>query len=295
MPLYTVAFIGLGTMGFPMAGYLANAGHHVIVYNRTYKKTHKWLEHYTGQYAKTPKTAAENADIVIICVGNDNDLHDVCLGENGITHTIKANTLVIDHTTVSAKITRTLSQHFKEKHVHFIDAPVSGGQAGAENGCLTIMCGGSPEQFERAKPIMDHYSQSCLLMGDSGSGQLTKMVNQISAVGVIQGLAEGMAFAQNSGLDCEKVYKAISQGAAGSWQMSHRHQSMLADKFDHGFAIDWMRKDLAICLEEAQANGSQLPITQLIDQFYQEVQEMGGGRWDTSALLKRLPQNTHKN
>lgn len=288
------AFIGLGTMGYPMAGRLANAGFDMSVYNRTYKKSDAWSKEYTGNICTTPAEAAKNASIVFICVGNDDDLREVTLGRNGIIHSVRPKTIIIDHTTASAEVARELAQQLATKGVEFVDAPVSGGQAGAYNGALSIMCGAKEPIFDIVKPIMDIYSASCVLMGDIGSGQLTKMVNQISAIGAIMGLAEGMAFAQNVGLDCEKVYAAISKGAAGSWQMNNRYQTMLDDEYNHGFAIDWMRKDLAICMNEAEKNNSELQLTEMVDALYEKVQALGGGRWDTSALFKAINSRKSK-
>lgn len=287
-----IAFIGLGTMGFPMAGHLSRAGLAITVYNRTPARAEQWCATFAGERANTPAEAAKNADIVLVCVGNDNDLHSVTLGDSGVLATLRAGALLIDHTTASASMASTLQHACNAKQAHFMDAPVSGGQQGAENGQLTIMCGGSEESFQRARPVLAHYAKATTLMGGVGSGQLTKMVNQICVAGLLQGLSEGLAFAKHAGLDCQKVIDAISQGAASSWQMVNRHQTMIADEYDHGFAIDWMRKDLDICLAEAQNNGSELPVTGLINDYYKEIQASGGGRWDTSALLRRLLANT---
>ncbi len=282
------AFIGLGVMGFPMAGHLANAGIEVCVYNRTRAKAEKWLNQYQGSSADTPALAAKDADLVLTCVGNDDDLIEVVLGDNGAAHTMKPGSIIVDHTTASAQIARQLGGTLNEKNIGFIDAPVSGGQQGAENGQLTIMCGGDKKHFDQAQPVMMHYAKQASLMGDCGSGQLTKMVNQICIAGLIQSLAEGVQFAQKAGLDVEQVFDVIGKGAAQSWQMDNRHKTMNQDHYDYGFAVDWMRKDLDICLQEARKNGAHLPVAALVDQFYSEVQKMGGGRWDTSSLLKRL-------
>lgn len=291
-----IAFIGLGVMGFPMAGHLKNAGHEVYVFNRSREKAEKWAETYqSNTVANSPAEAAIGADVVITCVGNDNDLRQVILGSHGVIKTMKAGSILIDHTTASAKIARELHGALAEKSIGFVDAPVSGGQQGAINGQLSIMCGGDPEIYEKAQPVISVYARLAMLIGPTGSGQLTKMVNQICIAGLVQSLAEGVQFALNAGLDAEKVFDVISKGAAQSWQMVNRHKTMIDGEFEHGFAVDWMRKDLAICLEEARLNGSHLPGAALVDQFYSEVQQMGGGRWDTSSLLKRfeksLPQD----
>ena len=286
-----VAWIGLGVMGAPMAGFLQRAGHDVTVYNRTASRAEKWVETYGGAMALTPKEAAEGADFVLACVGNDDDLREVTIGEYGAFHAIAKGAIFVDHTTASAEVARELDQEASSRGFGFVDAPVSGGQAGAENGVLTVMCGGDAAVFDRAKPIIDAYSRSCQLMGPAGSGQVTKMVNQICIAGVLQGLSEGMNFAQRAGLDGEAVLDVISKGAAGSWQMENRGTTMLKDEFDFGFAVDWMRKDLAICLAEGENIGASLPVTALVDQFYKEVQVMGGGRWDTSSLMKRLTRD----
>ena len=283
-----VAFIGLGVMGYPMAGHLQNAGHQVTVYNRNAAKAQRWQQQYGGSTAATPAAAAADAEFVFTCVGNDDDLRAVTLGNEGILQTLPADAVLVDHTTASAEVARELAAACAQRGAHFVDAPVSGGQQGAENGQLTIMCGGEPDAFDRAREVMDGYARAITLMGPAGSGQLTKMVNQICVAGVLQGLAEGMSFAEHAGLDLHKVIAAISQGAAGSWQMSNRHATMIAGEYEHGFAVDWMRKDLDICLREAQRNGTDLSITRQINQFYREVQAMGGGRWDTSSLYKRL-------
>lgn len=286
-----VAFIGLGVMGYPMAGYLAKAGHDVTVYNRTGAKAKKWAKKYKGKAAATPAGAAKNADFVFCCVGNDNDLRSVTIGKNGAFETVKKGAIFIDNTTASADVARELSKAAKKAGFSFLDAPVSGGQAGAENGALTVMVGGSKSVFNKAKPIIDCYAKMVGLMGPTGSGQLTKMVNQICIAGLVQGLSEGIHFAQKSGLNVDAVIDVISKGAAGSWQMENRYKTMNAGEYEHGFAVDWMRKDLAICLEEANNNGASLPGTSLIDQYYKDVQNMGGNRWDTSALLARLNKN----
>lgn len=283
-----VAFIGLGVMGYPMAGHIAKAGHEVTVYNRTSQKAEAWVKEFGGKSAATPKEAAAGCEFVFSCVGNDDDLRAVTLGEDGAFHSMSPETVFIDNTTASAAIARELATEASSRKIEFLDAPVSGGQAGAENGVLTVMIGGDEAVFERAKPVIDCYARMVGLMGPSGSGQLTKMVNQICIAGLVQGLSEGVHFAQNAGLDVEAVMGVISKGAAQSWQMENRWQTMDKGEYEHGFAVDWMRKDLAICLEEARANGANLPATALVDQFYSEVQKMGGNRWDTSSLLARL-------
>lgn len=288
-----VAFIGLGTMGYHMAGHIEKAHYPVTVFNRTTQKAEQWIDEFKKQSvniepALTPQLAATDADIVITCVGNDADLHEVIMGENGVIHSIKKGAIIVDHTTTSADIAREISNHLKSKKAFFIDAPVSGGEQGAINGQLTVMCGGNEEAFNKALPVMNSYAKSAILMGESGYGQLTKMMNQICIAGLVQGLAEGIHFASKAGLDIEKAIQVISKGAAQSWQMENRHQTMINDEYNHGFAVDWMRKDLGIVLDEARQNGSQLPVTALVDQFYADVQSIGGGRWDTSSLLKRL-------
>ncbi|MCE2680818.1 MAG: NAD(P)-dependent oxidoreductase [Burkholderiales bacterium] len=283
-----VAFIGLGVMGYPMAGHLAKAGHEVTVYNRTAAKAAQWVAEYGGQSAPTPALAAAQADLVCCCVGNDEDLRAVSLGENGAFAGMRSKTIWVDHTTASADIARELYAAAKEKGLLAIDAPVSGGQAGAVNGQLTVMCGGDADVFDCVKPIIAAYSKAVTYMGDAGAGQLTKMVNQVAVAGVLQGLAEALAFGQKAGLDMEKVLAVISKGAAQSWQMDNRGTTMVQDKFDFGFAVDWMRKDLDLVLAEARRNGASMPSTALIDQFYADVQKMGGRRWDTSSLIKRL-------
>ena len=280
-----VAFLGMGVMGFPMAGHLQKAGHSVTVYNRTAAKSAKWVETHGGKSAPTPKAAAQGQDIVFACVGNDDDLRGIATGPDGAFAGMGTGGLFVDHTTASAEIARELSTLAAKQDVDFLDAPVSGGQAGAENGKLTVMVGGEPAPFDRAKPAIDSYAKSCVLMGPVGSGQLTKMVNQICIAGLVQALAEGMNFAKKAGLDTTKVVEVISKGAAQSWQMENRALTMVQNKFDFGFAVDWMRKDLAICLEEAKSNGARLPVTALIDQFYAQVQQRGGKRWDTSSLM----------
>ena len=283
-----LAFLGLGVMGYPMAGHLAAKGHEVTVYNRTAAKAEKWAVQHGGKWAATPAEAAAGADMVMACVGNDDDLRAVCLGESGAFAGMKAGALFVDHTTVSAAVTRELYAAAKEVGVSFVDAPVSGGQAGAENGQLVIMCGGDQASYDVAEPVMNSYAKLCKRLGESGAGQLTKMVNQICIAGLVQGLSEGLHFAEKAGLDGREVIEVIGGGAAGSWQMVNRYKTMLDDHFEHGFAVDWMRKDLGICLATANETGASLPVTALVDQFYKEVQKMGGGRWDTSSLFKRL-------
>ena len=283
-----VAFIGLGVMGYPMAGYISKGGHNVTVYNRTGAKADKWIKEFKGKKADTPKDAAKDADYVFTCVGNDNDLREVTFGENGIFKSIKKGAVYIDNTTASATIAREIYSHAKKNGFGFLDAPVSGGQAGAENGALTVMVGGDQEDFDKALDKIDCYSKKVKLLGKSGSGQLAKMVNQICIAGLVQGLSEAINFGQKAGLNMEDVIEVISKGAAQSWQMENRYKTMLEDKFDFGFAVDWMRKDLKIAMEEAKNNGSLLPITEIIDKYYAEVQDMGGKRWDTSSLIKRF-------
>ncbi len=283
-----VAFLGLGVMGFPMAGHLAAKGHEVTVYNRTAAKAEAWVARHKGRAAATPRDAATGAEFVMACVGNDDDLAQVASGPDGAFSGMAKGAVFVDHTTVSAQITRKLATEAAALDLHFVDAPVSGGQAGAENGQLSIMCGGTPEDYARAEPVMAAYARICRLIGDSGAGQLAKMMNQICIAGLMQGLSEALAFGQKAGLDGEKVVEVISQGAAGSWQMVNRHKTMLQDKFDYGFAVDWMRKDLGICLDTADEIGARLPVTALVDQFYKDVQLMGGGRGDTSSLIRRL-------
>jgi 3-hydroxyisobutyrate dehydrogenase len=284
-----VAFLGLGVMGYPMAGHLKKkGGHEVTVYNRTAAKAEKWVAEFGGRAAATPKAAAEGQDFVLSCVGNDHDLREVTLGPTGAYHGIKKGAIFIDHTTASAEIARELHGEAKRRGFDFIDAPVSGGQAGAENGVLTVMCGGEDEPYARAERVIAAYGRMCKLLGAAGSGQLTKMVNQICIAGLVEGLSEAIHFAKKAGLDVNAVIETISKGAAQSWQMENRYKTMMAGKFDFGFAVDWMRKDLAICLGEARKNGATLPVTALVDQFYAEVQKMGGRRWDTSSLIARL-------
>ena len=284
----SVAFLGLGVMGYPMAGHLQSAGHSVTVYNRTSAKAETWVAEHGGAMATTPAEAAQGADFVMACVGNDDDLRGVCLGETGAFAGMSKGAIFVDHTTVSAKVTAELYVASAELGLSFVDAPISGGQAGAENGVLSIMCGGDQTAYDAAEPIMAAYSRICRRIGDSGAGQKTKMCNQIAIAGLVQGLSEALHFAEKAGLDGAAVVEVISQGAAGSWQMSNRYQTMLDDHFEHGFAVDWMRKDLGICLQAADETGASLPVTALVDQFYKDVQKMGGGRWDTSSLFKRL-------
>ncbi len=284
-----VAFVGLGVMGYPMAGHLkTKGGHDVTVFNRTAAKAEKWVAQYGGKNAPKPKDAARGQDFVMACVGNDHDLREVMLGDDGIFAGVRQGAIVVDHTTASAEIARELHAEAKRRGFDFIDAPVSGGQAGAENGVLTVMCGGDPAPFAQAEKVIAAYARACNLLGASGSGQLAKMVNQICIAGVVQGLAEALHFAQRAELDIEKLIATISKGAAQSWQMENRYKTMAAGKFDFGFAVDWMRKDLAICLAEARRNGAHLPATALVDQFYSQVQKMGGRRWDTSSLIALL-------
>lgn len=283
-----LAFIGLGVIGYPAAGHLSRAGHNITVFNRTASKAAKWVSEYNGASAASPAAAATSADVIFTCVGNDDDLREVVIGGEGILTTVKPGAILVDHTTASAEVATELAGILKERDACFIDAPVSGGQQGAESGQLTVMCGGDPNDFEKISPLVNAYAKQVTLMGPAGSGQLTKMVNQICIAGLIQSLAEGVQFAQNAGLDVEQVFDVIGKGAAQSWQMDNRHKTMNDEQYEHGFAVDWMRKDLAICLNEARKNGSHLPVAALVDQFYSEVQKMGGGRWDTSSLLKRL-------
>ncbi|MBX9872116.1 MAG: NAD(P)-dependent oxidoreductase [Burkholderiaceae bacterium] len=287
-PPRTVAFLGLGVMGYPMAGHLAQAGHSVTVYNRTAARAQAWVQEFGGRAAPTPREAAQGADLVFACVGNDADLRSVVLGAEGAYAGMKAGAVFADHTTASAEVARELYGTARARELHFIDAPVSGGQAGAQNGALTIMCGGDTAAFEAMKPVALAYARACTRIGDSGAGQLAKMVNQIAVAGVIQGLAEAVAFGQQAGLDMNLVLDVIGKGAAQSWQMDNRGKTMVADQFDFGFAVDWMRKDLGLVLDEARRNGARLPVTALLDQFYADVQGMGGGRWDTSSLIRRL-------
>ena len=291
-----VAFIGLGVMGYPMAGHLALAGHQVTVYNRTPAKAQSWVHEFAGHAsplgkhasASTPGQAAQGADIVFCCVGNDDDLRSVVLGDEGAFAGMRADAVLVDHTTASATVARELHAQARARGLHFVDAPVSGGQAGAQNGMLTVMCGGEPTAFEAAKAAAMSFSRAFTLLGNSGAGQLAKMVNQIAIAGLVQGLSEAVAFGQKAGLDMEQVLDVIGKGAAQSWQMDNRGKTMVADKFDFGFAVDWMRKDLGLVLDEAKHNGARLPVTALVDQVYADVQNMGGRRWDTSSLIKRL-------
>lgn len=281
-------FVGLGVMGYPMAGYLAKAGHDVTVYNRTTEKAEKWCMQYGGALASTPAKASSDAEIVFACVGNDDDVRSVMLGDDGILAGIPAGGIVVDHTTASATVAREVAEAATGKTVGFLDAPLSGGQAGAENGQLTIMVGGDPDTFERAQPVMDAYAKAITLIGPVGHGQMAKMVNQICIAGVVQGLSEGLHFAKRANLDVTKVMQAISKGAAQSWQMENRWETMIADEFDFGFAVEWMRKDLGIAFDEAENNGARLDMTKMVDGYYAEVQELGGNRWDTSSLIARL-------
>ena len=283
-----IAFIGLGVMGYPMAGHVKNAGIDICVYNRTTEKAKKWCDEYKGDMAPTPAEAAKDRDVVLMCVGNDNDVSEVILGDNGCLGAMKDGAILIDHTTASAKLARHLFQTAEDQGKHFLDAPVSGGQAGAENGALTVMIGGEHDAYEVAKPVIDTYSKFNKLLGPAGNGQLAKMCNQICIAGVVQGLAEALNFAMETGLNGGDLIETISKGAAGSWQMDNRYKTMLADQYEFGFAVDWMRKDLGIALEEAKNHGVELPMAELVDTFYAEVQEMGGSRWDTSSLLTRF-------
>ena len=285
---FNIAFIGLGVMGYPMAGYISKAGHNVTVFNRTKSKAEKWIDEYKGKMAETPAEAAKDAEYIFTCVGNDNDLREVSMGENGLYNTAKKGSVYIDNSTVSAEICRELYKAAKDKGFDFLDAPISGGQPGAESGKLTVMVGGDEKIFSKAKPIIDCYSQKVNLIGPSGSGQLTKMMNQMCIAGAVQGLSEAINFGINAGLDMDKVMDTISKGAAQSWQMENRYRSMTDNKFDFGFAVDWMRKDLAIVIEEAKRNGSPIPVTEIVDGYYAKVQEMGGNRWDNSSLIALL-------
>jgi len=291
-PARTVAFLGLGVMGYPMAGHLAHAGHRVTVYNRSAAKASQWADEFaaTGAHrqAATPREAAAGADIVFCCVGNDDDLRSVVLGPDGAFAGMRPDAIFADHTTASAQVARELYAEARQHGLHFVDAPVSGGQAGAQNGQLTVMCGGDAAAFDQVRPVAMAFARAFTLMGDSGAGQLTKMVNQISIAGLVQGLSEAIAFGQNAGLDMDRVLEVIGKGAAQSWQMDNRGRTMVRGEFDFGFAVDWMRKDLGLVLEEAKRNGSRLPVTALVDQFYADVQQMGGRRWDTSSLIARL-------
>lgn len=283
-----VAFIGLGVMGYPMAGHVQAAGHEVCVYNRTQEKALAWVAQYGGSSADSPALAAAGSDIVLVCVGNDDDVREVVLGDSGAASAMEKGSILIDHTTASAALAKELSGVLAQRNIGFMDGPVSGGQAGAIGGALTVMLGGSDSDYIKVKPVLDCYSRFSKVLGPAGNGQLAKMVNQICIAGVVQGLAEGLNFAMQAGLDGEALIETISKGAAGSWQMENRYKTMLADSYDFGFAVDWMRKDLGIALAEAQNNGSSLPLTELVDSFYGEVQTMGGGRWDTSSLLTRF-------
>ena len=283
-----VAFIGLGVMGYPMAGYISKAGHNVTVFNRTKSKAEKWMGKYKGKIAETPAEAAKDAEYIFTCVGNDNDLREVTFGDNGIFKTIKKGSVYVDNTTASATIAREIHEFAKKNGFGSLDAPVSGGQAGAENGALTVMIGGDQADFDKAKDKIDCYSKKMKLLGGPGNGQLAKMVNQICIAGLVQGLSEGINFGMKAGLKMEDVIEVISKGAAQSWQMENRYKTMIDDKFDFGFAVDWMRKDLKIAMDEAKNNGSLLPVTELVDKFYGEVQGLGGNRWDTSSLIKRF-------
>jgi 3-hydroxyisobutyrate dehydrogenase len=285
---YKVSFIGLGVMGFPMAGYISKAGHNVTVYNRTKSKAEKWCQEYKGKIADTPEEAAKDSDFVFTCVGNDNDLKEVTFGKNGIFKTIKRGSIYIDNTTASAIIAREIYDYSVKNNFGFLDAPVSGGQAGAESGALTVMIGGDQKHFDKAKSVIDCYSKKMQLLGPTGSGQLAKMVNQICIAGLVQGLSEAINFGLNAGLKMEDVIGVISKGAARSWQMENRSKTMIDDKFNFGFAVDWMRKDLKIAMDEAKKNNSPLPITKIIDDYYAEIQKMGGNRWDTSSLIRRF-------
>ena len=287
-----VAFLGLGVMGYPMAGHLVKAGHEVTVYNRTSKRADAWVAEFGGRAAKTPREAAAGASFVFACVGNDDDVRAVTLGVDGAFAGMAKGAILVDHTTASASLARELAEAAKDAGLGFVDAPISGGQAGAENGVLTVMAGGPEADYARAEPVIDAYARAVRLMGPAGSGQLTKMVNQICIAGVVEGLSEGIHFAQRAGLDPAAVIDVISKGAAQSWQMENRCKTMIAGEFNHGFAVDWMRKDLAICLNEARNNGAHLPVAALVDQFYSEVQAMGGNRWDTSSLVARLNKDT---
>ena len=288
VPSLRIAYIGLGTMGAPMAAHLVRAGHHVTVYNRTRAKAEAFVSEHGGALADTPADAAKDAQLVITCVGNDDDLRQVCAGPDGAFHTMPPSAVLVDHTTTSAQVAQVLAQQAQRKQLFFIDAPVSGGNLGAINGVLTVMCGGDQAAFARIQPVIMAYSRAVTHLGASGSGQLAKMVNQISVAGLLQGLAEALAFGQKAGLDMHQVLQVITQGAATSWQMQNRGPTMVNDQFDFGFAVDWMRKDLGLCLDEARRQGASLPATALIDQFYADIQAQGGGRWDTSSLIRRL-------
>jgi len=286
--VFNVSFIGLGVMGYPMAGHISKEGHNVTVFNRTKSKAEKWIKEHKGKLAETPKDAVKDSEFIFTCVGNDNDLKEVTFGENGIFKSAKKNCIYIDNTTASAEIAKELYKTAKVKGFDFLDAPVSGGQAGAENGTLTVMIGGDSKPYKKAEPVINCYSKKMKLLGSSGSGQLAKMVNQICIGGIVQGLSEAINFGINAKLNMKDVIEVISKGAAQSWQMENRHKTMIDDKFDYGFAVDWMRKDLKIAMEEAKRNNSPLPITEIVDEYYAEVQKMGGNRWDTSSLIKRF-------
>ena len=285
MSIKNVSFIGLGVMGYPMAGHLQNKGYNVTVYNRTTTKAEKWVEEYKGSMAKTPGEASQNSEIVFMCVGRDEDIIEVMEGEDGILSKVTEGSIIVDHTTASAKIARNYYQKLKDKKLSFLDAPVSGGQAGAENGVLSIMIGGDEKDYNTVKPVLTSYGKAVELIGPSGSGQIAKMINQICIAGLVQGLSEAMAFGKKSNVDMEKVLSVISKGAAQSWQMENRYRTMLDGKFDYGFAVDWMRKDLSICFNEADKNGAMLPVTKIVDKYYEEVQKNGGNRFDTSSLM----------
>ena len=285
MSIKNVSFIGLGVMGYPMAGHLQNKGYNVTVYNRTTAKAEKWVEEYKGSMAKTPGEASQNSEIVFMCVGRDEDIIEVMEGEGGILSNVAEGSIIVDHTTASAEIARNYYQKLKEKKLSFLDAPVSGGQAGAENGVLSIMIGGDEKDYNTVKPVLTSYGKAVELIGPSGSGQIAKMINQICIAGLVQGLSEAMAFGKKSNVDMEKVLSVISKGAAQSWQMENRYRTMLDGKFDYGFAVDWMRKDLSICFNEADKNGAILPVTKIVDKYYEEVQKNGGNRFDTSSLM----------
>jgi 2-hydroxy-3-oxopropionate reductase len=287
-----VAFIGLGVMGYPMAGHVAKAGFDVCVYNRTQSKAEKWVQEFGGSLKVTPAQAASGCDVVLSCVGNDQDVKEVIYGDEGALSGMAAGSLLLDHTTASASLARELESTLAAKKIGFLDGPVSGGQVGAENGALTVMLGGDQKNYDKALPIINCYSRFSKLLGPAGNGQLAKMVNQICIAGIVQGLAEGLSFAQHAGLDGEALIETISKGAAGSWQMENRYKTMLADQYDFGFAVDWMRKDLGIALAEARENGAQLPITEIVDSYYSEIQSQGGGRWDTSSLLTRFTKGS---
>jgi len=286
--VHTVAFLGLGTMGFPMAGHLARAGYRVRVFNRSGDKAARWVRQHGGESAATAQEAARSARFVFACVGNDDDLREVALGPQGAFHGMDTGAVFVDHTTASARIARELDARARDRGLHFLDAPVSGGQAGARSGSLSIMCGGDPAIFEQARPVMSAYARAVTRIGGSGCGQLAKMVNQLCVAGLLQGLSEGIHFGQSAGLDMQLVLDVIGKGAAQSWQMENRGPTMIAGQFDLGFAVEWMRKDLALCLDEARRNGASLPVAALVDQFYGEIQAAGGGRWDTSSLMRRL-------